>query len=476
LKRTGVKIEYRTIASLLEGIQQIDEKAAEIEPNKWMEESTRFSSNLRNEIFNSCKLYLYLNRLIERNGYDGVSVDCISKDFPLNPIIPHPCLGFSRFRDRGITAVCEADVCALLTAMLMEGIAQKPSYMGNVAYVDLEQSTVTLTHCVVALKMQGYDTDQMPYSLVDYHGTGKGVVPFVDFPIARQVTVGSISKDLKTYMIWPGEIIETGKDFCANMATVKKNIEKLSDNAVIDKIISFEKPENISLSEKGIFSRPPKTKWINKTLLHMGYPALKYARENVKRMVFEISSLIQKEATPKFLFKSEEIESFTNHWFRTKRLYVESFKWGRLLSMMEYPKQVCSFGLTLGGRIESIIESLGQESVMSGFVWDALCSTLAEYYADKAEAFIANHYRDGNLVITRRFSPGYCDLHFLRTQQAIFDFCNPALIGIRLNQSGLMIPRKSITGLVIAAERVPFSSPCGFCKRKCKHRRVSEIE
>jgi L-fucose isomerase-like protein len=40
---------------------------------------------------------------------------------------PLPCLAFTRLRDEGITAPCEADVCALLTSMVLQEISRKPA-------------------------------------------------------------------------------------------------------------------------------------------------------------------------------------------------------------------------------------------------------------------------------------------------------------------------------------------------------------
>lgn len=200
---------------------EIDEDRARAEADRWKNEAKSIDNVTDSDLLASSKMYLYLDDLVSSEGINGVSVSCVSKFFPEHPEMPFPCLAFSRLRDKGVAAVCEADICALLTAMLMEGIAGKPSYMGNVVSVDHETGRVTLTHCVTGLKVSGYDSPPMDYSLQDYHDTGHGAVPSVAFPVNQPVTLGLLSKDLRHFSLWPGTIIETGRDFCANMARVQ---------------------------------------------------------------------------------------------------------------------------------------------------------------------------------------------------------------------------------------------------------------
>ena len=220
-RKTGVVVDYRPLKDLVTGVQKVDRQKVKAEMDRWMGEARHVKEGLLREIEGACRLYLYVKESIERGGYSGISVSCITKSFPENHLTPYPCLALSRFRDSGISAVCEGDLCALLTSMLMEHAANKPSYMGNVAHVDEENGHVAITHCVTALKMNGYDAEPLSYSLEDYHHTGKGVVPSVSFPKGGEVTLGLVSKDLRSFVLWPGLLVDSGADFCVNMARIK---------------------------------------------------------------------------------------------------------------------------------------------------------------------------------------------------------------------------------------------------------------
>jgi L-fucose isomerase-like protein len=162
--------------------------------------------------------------------------------FDSNPMLPYPCLSFTRLRDEGIAAACEADVCAMLSTMLLQEISRKSSFMSNISSVNRQASTVVLRHCVAPLKLMGYDAPSLPYNLRDYHGMGRGVTPEVGFPAGVEVSVGEFSKDLKSFALWPGRIQAGSKDdqtaidaetrsFCSNGAKVKiKDVDGFFQN------------------------------------------------------------------------------------------------------------------------------------------------------------------------------------------------------------------------------------------------------
>ena len=205
----------------------------------------------------------------------------------------------------------------------------------------------------------------------------------------------------------------------------------------------------------------------------MGYPELKVIHDDILTQTYDLSVLVKAQIKPRFIFKSEPIKSSSRKGFDSSGLKIKSCNWGTVASRMTQPSEVCCFGLTLGNEIEETNKALGEKSLIKGFIWDSLCSILAEYYADQAEACLALYYKQQKLKITRRFSPGYCDLPLVPSQTAIFQFCDMDTIGVSLSASCLMAPRKSITGMVFAAEETAFRTPCSFCKRPCPYRRTS---
>jgi hypothetical protein len=235
-QRTGVKVQFRSLEGLEDLLKDIDEARARSEMERWKKEAKEVVRVPDKAILDTCRLYILLRSLIEKEGLSAVSMDCLRFTMGMggsNSTLPIPCLAFARLRDEGITAACEADVPGMLSSMFLEKISRKPSFMANVVAVDLHKSYYVFSHCVSPLKLDGLETKPMQYRLHDYHNMGRGVVPEVEFPIGREVVSGGFGKDLKSFTLWPGriqsQVNETektsrkgfGMNTCANTIDIK---------------------------------------------------------------------------------------------------------------------------------------------------------------------------------------------------------------------------------------------------------------
>ncbi|MDR0804688.1 MAG: hypothetical protein LBN42_02760 [Oscillospiraceae bacterium] len=100
--------------------------------------------------------------------------------------------------------------------------------------------------------------------------------------------------------------------------------------------------------------------------------------------------------------------------------------------------------VTLGLQIDRAISAEPDTSVK--LAMDALCSDIAEQYANICEADIKRVV--GAAKYTTRFSAGYGDFP-LTAQTRILQMLNAAkTLGITLNADYLMLPRKSITAII----------------------------
>jgi hypothetical protein len=241
--RTGVRIQYRPIEELKSQLEIVTEASAQKELERWKKEAVSVDGATDKAILDTCRLYILLRSIIDKEGLSGVSIDCLSFSFNSNRIIPLPCLAFTRLRDEGIAAPCEADVVGMLSSMLLQEVSQKPSYFCNVSEVNSEKSHVVLRHCVAPLKLLGRDKPALKYRIRDYHGLG-GATPEVEFPVGVEITMGGFTKDLKNFVAWPGriqpEIMDTTTPsfagttmlkYCSNRAEVKvKEVDRFLQN------------------------------------------------------------------------------------------------------------------------------------------------------------------------------------------------------------------------------------------------------
>jgi hypothetical protein len=241
-RKTGLRIQYRPVDALMPLLEEVKEVEATREMERWKREAVEVLEPSDKAIFDSVRMYLLLRSLVEKEGLAAISIDCLSFSFSGKPPLPLPCLAFTRLRDDGITAPCEADICALLTSMVLQEIGRKPAYQCNLAEMDFQRSIAVLRHCVAPLQLMGRDAPPLPYNLRDYHGMGKGATPEVEFPIGIDVTLGLFNKDLKSFVLWPGRTQSRVNDinispvgnvrkYCSNQLAVKfKDIDRLHRN------------------------------------------------------------------------------------------------------------------------------------------------------------------------------------------------------------------------------------------------------
>jgi hypothetical protein len=172
----------------------------------WKKEAVSIVEPTDKDLLESSKMYILLRSIIEKEGLSGISIDCLGFSFNSKELLPVPCMAFARLRDEGFALPCEADVCGMLSSMVLQEISRKPSYFCNVSSVDIEKSSTVLRHCVAPLHLLGRDAPALPHNLRDYHGMGRGVTPEVSFPSGLDVTMGGFTKDLKEFVMWPGRI------------------------------------------------------------------------------------------------------------------------------------------------------------------------------------------------------------------------------------------------------------------------------
>ncbi len=140
------------------------------------------------------------------------------------------------------------------------------------------------------------------------------------------------------------------------------------------------------------------------------------------------------------------------------------------------------FAVTIGDDISEKIGDLFRSNDFAlGSILDAVASEATESVAD----ILHNHFK--YLLMERdydisskgilRYSPGYCGWH-MSGQKKIFEYLHPEDVGIKLLDSYLMKPLKSISGVIVVGDKeihifkddFHFCSQCNnhFCRERIR--------
>jgi len=104
---------------------------------------------------------------------------------------------------------------------------------------------------------------------------------------------------------------------------------------------------------------------------------------------------------------------------------------------------------------------------------DACASLAADYLVDYLQRTLEQELDDPHSRVLG-YSPGYCGWH-VSGQRALFKVLKPEGIGITLNDSAMMTPRKSVSGVLVEAplEAHLFLPEFSFCRECTTHSCVS---
>lgn len=175
---------------------------------------------------------------------------------------------------------------------------------------------------------------------------------------------------------------------------------------------------------------------------------------------------------PRAVIRLTPIETISDSAIHAKGLVVTSTLWAGLAGKAVKPSVLAVFALTLGKEVCQASLNAREDTLADAFFLDQAGSEIIEQAAGVLETQIKAFSVLQGLQASNRFSPGYCDLS-LDNQTQIFQFLPAESIHISLNGSGAMLPYKSITSVMLFAEKLPFPSPCATCRNKtCHHRRA----
>ena len=102
---------------------------------------------------------------------------------------------------------------------------------------------------------------------------------------------------------------------------------------------------------------------------------------------------------------------------------------------------ICTIGPELEQEVKELME---KNEMLRGLILDALGSEAAEEVAIQSDRILAEKAREMNLWPSKRFSPGYGKWD-IKEQRFIFRMMPAVDIGVRLTESCMMVPRKSVS-------------------------------
>lgn len=151
------------------------------------------------------------------------------------------------------------------------------------------------------------------------------------------------------------------------------------------------------------------------------------------------------------------------------------FDIGRIISaQLRGSQRYAFFVATAGEKFEALRKATEDSGDMvKAYIADSIGSVIAEKTADRMESALGQLLAPGGWKHTNRFSPGYCGWHVSGQHDLFAMFPDGKPCGVTLTPSALMLPIKSVSGVIGLGENVRhLDYTCGLCDYKqCYKRR-----
>ena len=122
-------------------------------------------------------------------------------------------------------------------------------------------------------------------------------------------------------------------------------------------------------------------------------------------------------------------------------------------------------------------KAMAEGDLLTGYIYDVVGSEIVESAVDLMQNELKKSVISSGKKITNRYSPGYCGWD-VAEQHKLFQLVSSNFCGIRLIESALMYPIKSVSGIIGIGENVKFNLyTCDLCKSKnCIYRNLRKKE
>jgi hypothetical protein len=211
----------------------------------------------------------------------------------------------------------------------------------------------------------------------------------------------------------------------------------------------------------------------NQVCRYTGYDADYKLSARISSLIDDYAEHAHDLINPSYSYIIRDVE-----WARGSISFVEDsiiFESRVVARLLEHCSKVAVFLVTIGEYLEEAAYRLAKDGCMlQATVLDATGSDAVEKLAEFVQDRIREAANTEGLVTSQRFSPGYCDWN-IGQQRMLFRALKGNTLGIHLTGDCLMVPQKSISGIVgigPSSEDVENYNPCRTCrKHDCSGRR-----
>ncbi|MYC24259.1 MAG: hypothetical protein F4X62_22585 [Caldilineaceae bacterium SB0662_bin_25] len=185
-ERLGLEIKDIPPQRLIAAYQNADARAAEALAQSRITGATDVVEPTREDVVESCKLYLGIKQILAEEGAQGITEHGIcmgSGPYPL------PCLAFSMLNDEGLAGICQLDLSSTITQLLIGYLADRPGFIGHI-HIDTGRNLIGMSHDFSATRLGGWESEEAEeYAFRNHQGLYRSTCVNVQMEVGQTVTI-----------------------------------------------------------------------------------------------------------------------------------------------------------------------------------------------------------------------------------------------------------------------------------------------
>ncbi|UCC99612.1 MAG: hypothetical protein JSW66_06945 [Phycisphaerales bacterium] len=165
----------------------------------------------RTYVISDVQFHMTVKRLLSKFNCNSFTIEC--REFCASRLADQwktcPCLNHSMMKSEGFASSCEGDINCLLSMQMLQSLANKAAYMGNLQRDGDDPKLIRLGHEVPAVKMAGYEEADLPYELRNFIVSGWGTKMQIELDTLEEKTVTFARLDplAKRMLVSKGEVV-----------------------------------------------------------------------------------------------------------------------------------------------------------------------------------------------------------------------------------------------------------------------------
>ena len=185
LTELGIALQYVPAPSFMAEYEQMGVPAEVVAmADAYMRKARSIRGATRQDVINGIKSYRVAENILQREGADAISMDCLGALGSTK--ISLPCIAWSRMNDDGIPAACEADLGAVASHIFVQALFDRPGFQQD-PVPDTTCDAIIGAHCSCPTKLSGFGGPEEPFDLMHHHGN-RDAVPRPLWKVGQRIT------------------------------------------------------------------------------------------------------------------------------------------------------------------------------------------------------------------------------------------------------------------------------------------------